>query len=60
MYIAVVVSSGTVISTESPLDLTDLDVMDVFVTEYESAVVYADRENDTVLHKGAVRILANG
>ena len=52
-------SSGTVISTESPLDLADLDGTDVFVTEYENAVVYADRENDTVLHEGAVRILAN-
>ena len=49
-----------VISTESPLDLADVDVADVFVTEHESAVVYADRENDTVLHEGSVRILANG
>ncbi len=49
-----------VISTESPLDLADVDVTDVLVTEYETAVVYADRTNDTVLHEGAVRILANG
>ncbi len=53
-------SSNTVISSESPLDLADLDVTEAFVTEYENAVVYADRENDTVLHEGAVRILANG
>lgn len=36
------------------------EVADSFVQEYETAVVYADRTQETVLHKGAVRLLANG
>lgn len=31
-----------------------------FATEYENAVVYADFEQETVLHEGAVRLLASG
>lgn len=35
-------------------------VREFFSTEYESAVVYADVDAETVLHEGPVRILANG
>jgi len=36
------------------------ELADAFVTEYADAVVYADREGETVLHEGACRVLANG
>ncbi|EMA08093.1 hypothetical protein SAMN05443574_12718 [Haloarcula vallismortis] len=36
------------------------NAMDDFVQEYQNATVYADIEQETVLHEGAVRILANG
>ncbi|AEM57288.1 MULTISPECIES: hypothetical protein [Haloarcula] len=36
------------------------DAVEQFVKEYESAIVYADIEQETVLHEGAVRVLANG
>lgn len=44
-----------VISTEPAVDLADF-----FEIEYDRAVVYGDMEGETVLHEGAVRILANG
>lgn len=31
-----------------------------FVQEYENAVVYGDVDQDSVIHEGEVRILANG
>lgn len=36
------------------------DIADDFVQEYQDAVVYADMEQETVLHEGPLRILANG
>lgn len=45
-----------VISTESVWDA----VPDSFALEHETAVVYGDFEQETVLHEGAVRLLANG
>ncbi|WP_226011539.1 hypothetical protein [Halomicrobium salinisoli] len=33
---------------------------DYFVREYEDAVVYADYEQETVLHEGELRVLPNG
>ena len=36
------------------------DAMDQFVQEYENAIVYADIDQETVLHEGQVRVLANG
>ena len=36
------------------------NAMDDFVQEYRNAIVYADKEQETVLHEGEVRILANG
>jgi hypothetical protein len=36
------------------------DAVEQFVKEYENAVVYADREQETVLHEGRVRVLGNG
>lgn len=49
-----------VISTKSPLDLADGKLKDLFVKEYEDAVVYGDVDGETVLHEGAIRVLANG
>lgn len=31
-----------------------------FERRYDDAVVYADRENEVVLHEGEVRVLTNG
>jgi hypothetical protein len=45
-----------VISTDSVLE----GFADLFVTEYANATVYADFEQETVLHRGQVRILATG
>lgn len=45
-----------VVSTDSALG----DLLEHFVTEYDDAVVYADRAGETVLHEGSVRVLANG
>ncbi|EMA13946.1 hypothetical protein [Haloarcula marismortui] len=45
-----------VISTEPAWD----DAVDQFVKDYENAIVYADIDQETVLHEGAVRVLANG
>ncbi|MGB9931984.1 hypothetical protein [Haloarcula amylolytica] len=36
------------------------DAVDQFVQEYDHAIVYADIDQETVLHEGAVRVLANG
>ncbi|NHX38149.1 MULTISPECIES: hypothetical protein [Haloarcula] len=36
------------------------NAMDDFVQEYQNAIVYTDKEQETVLHEGEVRILANG
>lgn len=36
------------------------DAVDYFVQECPNAVVYGDMEQETVLHEGDVRILANG
>lgn len=36
------------------------DVAEYFTTEFENAVVYADRESETVLHEGSCRLLASG
>ena len=36
------------------------DAVDQFVQEYENAIVYADIDQETVLHEGQVRVLANG
>jgi hypothetical protein len=49
-----------VVSTESVWDQAIEDALEGFVREYESAVVYGDREGDVVLHEGPVRLLANG
>jgi hypothetical protein len=38
----------------------DIDFTDFFEKEYENVIVYGDIEGDTVLHEGAIRILANG
>lgn len=38
----------------------DIDLTDFFEKEYENVIVYGDMEGDTVLHDGAIRILANG
>ena len=34
--------------------------MDDFVQEHQNAIVYACKEQETVLHEGEVRILASG
>lgn len=49
-----------VISTESPIDLSELDVSSAFVRTYEETLVYGDRAGETVLHEGPARVLANG
>jgi len=49
-----------VVSTESVWDQAVEDALDGFVREYESAVVYADRGGEAVLHEGPVRLLPNG
>lgn len=36
------------------------EAVDHFVQEHDHAVVYGDMEGETVLHEGAIRILANG
>ena len=36
------------------------DAVDQFVKEYENAIVYGDIDQETVLHEGQVRVLANG
>ncbi|WP_345779440.1 hypothetical protein [Natrinema sp. SYSU A 869] len=36
------------------------EVTDEFAQEYQDAVVYADLEQETILHEGEPRILANG
>lgn len=45
-----------VVSTEPVWD----ELPDYFVREYENAIVYADFEQETVLHEDGVRLLANG
>lgn len=45
-----------VVSPESPWE----GLVDRFETEYGRAVVYADFEQETVLHEGALRLLVNG
>lgn len=36
------------------------EVGDCFVREYRDAIVYADFEQEVVLHEGELRVLANG
>ncbi|WP_135303819.1 hypothetical protein [Haloarcula amylovorans] len=36
------------------------DALEDVVQEYADAVVYADADQDAVLHEGAVRVMANG
>jgi len=36
------------------------ELVEDFTREYQNAVVYADMDQETVLHEGAVRLLANG
>lgn len=45
-----------VFSTESAWG----EIADAAARTYEDAVVYADREQEVVLHEGAVRLLVNG
>ena len=45
-----------VLSTNSVWD----EVADTFEQEYTNSVVYGDFEQETVLHEGDVRLLANG
>ena len=45
-----------VISTDSIWD----ELADELVTEYEDAIVYADVDQEAVLHTGDIRLLANG
>lgn len=45
-----------VLSTESAWG----EIADEFVRKYPNAVVFADREQETVLHEGPVRLLMNG
>lgn len=45
-----------VFSTESALG----EMADAAARTYDDAVVYADREQEVVLHEGAVRLLVNG
>jgi len=45
-----------VISTESVWD----ELSDELVREYRNATVYADFEQETILHEGALRVLPNG
>ncbi|AUX10256.1 hypothetical protein AArcSl_2637 [Halalkaliarchaeum desulfuricum] len=49
-----------VVSTESAIDLADVDLRDLLDREYENVVVYGDADPDSVLHEGNVRLLANG
>ena len=45
-----------VISTDSPWS----EISDQFVTSYAAAIVYGDYEQESVLHEGQLRVLANG
>jgi hypothetical protein len=36
------------------------ELVEDFTREYQNAVVYAGMDRETVLHEGAVRLLANG
>lgn len=36
------------------------EVSDLFAREYSNAVVYGDFEQETILHDGEIRVLANG
>jgi hypothetical protein len=36
------------------------ELVEDFTREYQNAVVYADMDQETVLHEGAVRLLATG
>lgn len=45
-----------VISTESAWG----EIADEFAREYQDAVVYGDRQQEDVLHEGALRVLMNG
>lgn len=45
-----------VLSTESAWG----EIAEEFAQEYQHAVVYADREQEVVLHEGALRLLMNG
>jgi hypothetical protein len=49
-----------VVSTESVWDEALEDAYEGLAREYEVAVVYADREGETVLHEGPVRLLPSG
>lgn len=49
-----------VVSTESVWDEAIEGALEELVREHDAAVVYADREGETVLHEGPVRLLPNG
>lgn len=36
------------------------ELPDFFVQNYQNVVVYADFEQETILHEGKIRLLANG
>ena len=36
------------------------DIDEAFTQEFRNAVVYADFQQETVIHEGALRLLANG
>lgn len=36
------------------------EISELFVTDHSNAVVYGDIDNETILHEGEVRVLANG
>lgn len=56
-YISIVPKfDAMVISTESVWE----EVIDEFMREYQDAVVYAEFEQETVLHEGSLRVLPNG
>lgn len=45
-----------VISTESAWG----ELADLFVQEFQNAIVYADYDQEVILHEGELRILGNG
>lgn len=49
-----------VVSTDSPWTYLRERFDELFEHEYDDAVVYADFEQETVLHEGPVRVLATG
>ncbi|MFC7136700.1 hypothetical protein [Halobaculum litoreum] len=43
-----------------PADVLREELSNIMSEEYDHAVVYGDFEQETILHEGAVRLLANG